>query len=217
MKSLGTIRAGGVAGIIYIVFLVGAGFIVPPPPAADDPASKFLEYLADNRTTSMIQASVTALAAIPLLPFALAFGQRIRLLEGEHPVLGNATAAGLLVGWATAVPFMMLYGGLAWLSNGSLGETEAKNLSMLVNIGYGGVLSIWAAVAIFSGLALISAGGFARWLGWFGFLAALMCVVAVFGWASSGLLSPGMAIFPAYLAVSVYLLANAILMVRMKR
>ena len=56
----------------------------------------------------------------------------------------------------------------------------------------------------------------ARWLGWFGFLAALMCAVAVFAWASSGLLSPGMAIFPAYLAVSAYLLANAILMVRMK-
>ncbi|WP_343392077.1 hypothetical protein [Candidatus Amarobacter glycogenicus] len=175
-----------------------------------------MEYLTDNRTVSMIQASVTALLAIPLLPFAITFGQRIRLLEGEHPILGTASAAGLLVAWAAAVPFMMVFGGLAWLANGSLEESDARNLFLLVNIGYGGMLALWAGVAIFSGLALISAQGVDRWLGWFGFLAALMCAVAAFGWASSGLLSPGMAIFPAYLAVSAYLLANAILMVRMK-
>ena len=216
MNSLGTIRNGGIAGILYVVVLVGAGFLAPPPPAADEPASTFLDYLTDNRTASMIQASVTALLAIPLLPFAVTFGQRIRLLEGEHPILGTASAAGLLVAWAAAVPFMMVFGGLAWLSDGSLEEADARNLFLLVNIGYGGMLALWAGVAIFSGLALISAQGVARWLGWFGFLAALMCAVAVFGWATSGLLSPGMAIFPAYLAVSAYLLANAILMVRMK-
>jgi len=216
MESFGSIRNGGIAGIIYIIAVVGAGFIVPTPPSADDPASEFLEYLSDNRTALMIQASLSALAGIPLLPFAFAFGRRIRMLEGEQPVLGHASTAGLLVGWAAAVPFIMLLGGLAWLANGSLGESEAKNLSMLVNVGYGGVLSLWAGTAAFSALALIRAEGFARWLGWFGLLAAVMCVVAVFGWASSGLFSPGLAIFPAYLAVSLYVLANAILMVRMK-
>ncbi len=216
MKSLGTVRNGGIAGIIYVVVLVGIGFIVPPPPAADDPASKFLEYLADNRTALMVQASVTALTAIPLLPFALAFGRRIRMLEGEQPILGTASAAGLLLGWTAGAPFMLLYGGLAWLADGFLAETEARNLTMLVTIGYGGSLALWAGTAVFSGLALTGAQGFARWLGWFGLLAALLCVVGVFGWAGSGMLSPGMAIFPAYLVFSAYLLANAILMVRMK-
>jgi len=214
MKSRNATRIGGVAGLVYVAMVVGAGFAVPPPPSADDSASKFLQYLSDNRTASMIQASITALAGIPLLPFAIAFGRRIRALEGEQPILANATTAGLLVGWAAAVPFMMMYGGLSWLANGSLTETEARNVMMLVNIGYGGMLALWAGTGIFSGLALVSTGDFTRVVGWFGFVAALLCVIAVFGWANSGLLSPGQAIFPAYLAFSLYMLMNSILMIR---
>ncbi len=183
---------------------------------SDDPAEKFLAYLTEHRTWLMVQASLLTLAAIPLLPFALVFARRLQALEGEPAILGTAAAAGLLLGWAVAAPLTLMYGGLAWLADGTLAETEARNLTLLVNAGYGGVAALWAAAALFSGLALIGAQGVARWLGWFGIIVAIFCAVATFGWADSGLFSPGASFFVAYLTLAVYLLANAILMVRTK-
>lgn len=217
MKGLGTIRNGGIAGIMFVVVVVGVGFLAPPPPAADDSAGKFLEYLRDNRTGLMIQASISCLAGIPLVPFALAFSQRLELLEGENAMLGKASAVALLVGWAAVAPVAAMYGGLAWLANGSLGESDAKALTILVTVGYGAGVAMWAGAAIFSALALIGAEGRTRWLGWFGVVVAIVCAVGIFGWASSGTLSPGQAIFIPYIGVMIYLLANAIQMLRLER
>ncbi len=208
------LRTGGIAGIIFVVGVVGINFIVPPPPEASDAPAKYLKYLADNRTALMIQSSVFALLIIPLLVFIPLFRQYVSSFEPAGGVAGRATEIGFVVAWAGIALLSTLYGGLAYLANSTLDEVQARNLYLLTNIAYYGVMAAWAGAALFSGLALLNGKGAVRLVGGLGVLSAIISAISVFAWADDGLFAPGFSTFLSYLVLMLYLLAVSILMVR---
>ncbi len=210
-------RAGGIAGIVFVVVLVGAGFIVPAPPAADDPASEYLEYLSENRTALMMQASITVVLSVPLFAFAACLAQWLRDPRSDAAAISMAAAGAIAAGWVVATPLSLAYGGLAYLADGRLEEADALSFMLLVTVAYGATVVLLGTGALLSGAALVAGSGARRWVGWFGVVAAALAAVAVFGWADSGLFSPGQPLFIGYLALMAYLLAVSVLMVRTSR
>jgi hypothetical protein len=183
---------------------------------ADDPASEYLEYLADNRNALMIQASITALLSVPLFVFVVSLGQWLKSARGETEAVSIAAGAAIAAGWVVATPLALAYGGLAYLADGRLAEADALSLSLLVTIGYGATVVLFGTGALLSGAVLTAGSGARRWVGWFGVVAAALAAMTVFGWADSGLFSPGQVLFIGYLALMVYVLALSVLMVRTK-
>lgn len=115
-----------------------------------------------------------------------------------------------------ATPLALAYGGLAYLADGRLAEADALSLTLLVNIGYGATVVLWGTGALLSGAVLATGSGARRWVGWFGVVAAALAATTVFGWADSGLFSPGQPLLIGYLGLLAYLLALSVLTVRTK-
>lgn len=217
VNALNSVRAGGIAGIAFVVGLVVVGFLAPPPPEANDPAAKYLDYLLDNRSLLMVQASLSIVLAAPLLLFAPSLWSTLASKVQGNRTLATAAAAGLLLGWASGSLLALLFGGLAYLSETTLDANSARNLMVLVNVGYGSAVFFWGMATLASGLVLTSETGWERWLGWSGVLVALISTAVQFTWADSGAFAPGFALFVGYLLSMVYFLALSVVLVRAPR
>jgi len=182
---------------------------------ADEAATKHLDYLVDNRNALMIQASITVLAGAPLLLFVVPFARRIKASEANPDILGIAAAIAISLSWAGVAVLCMFFGGIAYIAE-SLEPTDARNLSILTTVGYGGPVVLMGTGALFAGLALARLPGVSRFVGWFGVVAGLACAASAFGWAEEGFFSPGPLLFPAYVGFMLWILANAVLMMRGK-
>jgi len=215
LNSLGTIRTGGIAGTAFVVLLVVFGFATPPPPMIDDPASEYLEYLQDNRTMLMVQASLCILLSFPLFLFLGPLRDKIASFPLGEPLAGMAVLA-FAAGWAAASAVQMALGGLAFLSDTDLDASLARNLFLLLNTAYTGPIVLFGVTALFSGLPFSRASSNIRFLGWAGILVAVVEVIVSFSWGSSGLLVPGQGMFLGYLVLMAYLLAVSIAMIRTK-
>jgi hypothetical protein len=209
--------AGGIAGIVFAVGLVVVNFMVPAPPMVDDPSGDFLDYLADNRTILMVQSSLIVLLTVPLALFLPWFGRYVHNLEPQERFLGLIAAVALAAGWALAVFDQMIFGGLAFVSESTLGADEARNLTIAFTVAWKAPLGAFALAAAASGLVFAARQGWLRWLGWLGIVAAALNVLGQFAWADDGLLAPDTGAFIAFLLVLAYLLLVAIGMTREAR
>jgi hypothetical protein len=214
MDSLKSVKAGGIAGIIFVVALVAISFLVPAPPAADAPAADSLDYLVDNRSAVMFQASLSTLPTFALFLFVRAFWKYLDDREQSGHAFSAAAIAGILLGWSVGVVLALMYGALAYLSETTLDASQARNLAILITVGYGGAVVFWGAASLFAGLVLAASGGAARWVGWYGVVAGIISAISVFGWADDGLFAAGGLMFVGYLANLLFLLAASVLLTR---
>src|SRR5947208_2420298 len=91
-----SVRAGGIAGLIFVALILVAVFAAGNPPAADDAADKIRDFLVDHRG-AIILGNLFGLLGIP---FVLWFGVVLReSLRGDamSNALGTTSLAGLLV------------------------------------------------------------------------------------------------------------------------
>jgi hypothetical protein len=216
MFGINAVRGGGFSGIVFVVALVVVGFIVSPPPMADDPAAEYLEYLADHRTALMIQASLTMLLSAPLFVFAVHLTPWLKEARGDAGAIATAASAAIVSGWVVATPLAMAYGGLAYLADGRLAESDAFTLMSVVSVGYASPVTLFGVGALLSGAMLAAADGARRWAGWLGVAVAALAAVSAFSWADSGFFAPGQPLFIAYLGVMLYFLTVSVLMARSK-
>ncbi|MCK6565738.1 MAG: hypothetical protein L6Q80_13470 [Dehalococcoidia bacterium] len=214
MNRLKSNQGGGVAGIIFVLSMVVISFLVPPPPGTDEPASESLKYLADNRSAMMIQASLSALPTFPLFLLVPVWRRFLDSRGESNGVFSSATSTGILLGWAIGVAVALMFGALAFLSESTLDEEAARNLSVVLTVGYGGAVVFWGSGALFAGLALVGEKDAARWAGWLGIVVALLSAISVFGWSNEGLTAPGQLMFVGYLSNMVFLLTASILLLR---
>ncbi len=214
MNWLRSNRGGGIAGIIFVVSLVAVTFLVPPPPGVDEAASESAKYLTDNRSAMMIQASLSALPTFPLLLFVPVWRRFLDSRRDSNGVFSEAASTAILLGWAIGVAVALMFGALAFLSESTLDEESARNLSIILTVGYGGAVVFWGAGALFSGLALVGEKDAARWAGWLGVAASILSAISIFGWSDDGIMAPGQLMFVGYLGNMVFLLAASVLLVR---
>lgn len=216
MDWLKSTQAGGVAGIVAVVALLVVSFMVPAPPGVDEPASEYLAYLVDNRSMLMAQSSLSLLPTFPLLLFVPSFRRFLGASEDKNQVLAEGASLGIVAGWAIGILVSFQSGALAFLSESTLDEAQARNLMISLTVGYTAAVVLWGAAALLAGLALIGEKGAARWAGWFGVAVAILTAASLLGWDDDGVFAVGQLMFVAYLANFAFLLFGSVLLVRRK-
>jgi hypothetical protein len=215
LEQLSTRRAAGLAGAVFAVGILVAGFIVPLPPSPDEAPAEFLEYYIDNRPALLIQAALNALLFVPLAPFLVGFLAALREREGEGGVLaGTAFVAGI----GSVAMFAIgssIFAGTAYLADYGLDGSGARSGHLTAgaafSFGYGGLVAFAAA----SGLIILRRSDLWRWAGALGLLVAVLSVLATVSFAEDGAFAPlGAMGFAAFISFAVYALAVSVMMIR---
>jgi hypothetical protein len=98
--SLFSTRHGALAGIVGGLTLVVAGFLTGTPPAPDDKAAKFLEFMVDHRAALRWQAVLFGIAMILIFAFTAVLTERFHAagmpaLHAAVPLAGLAALTGI--------------------------------------------------------------------------------------------------------------------------
>jgi hypothetical protein len=112
-------RAGFAGGLVWAVLSIGAGILLPAPPGADADAQTVLSYFAGNQTHVVVASTLSAIAALALMPFFVSLGGR---MEDAWAANLARTAGSVVV--ATGLLGGVVQAGLA-RSASSLGATPA--------------------------------------------------------------------------------------------
>lgn len=215
MGSWNAQRMAGGAGVLFIVLTLGCGFIVSPPPTADESPAKFLEFFADNRSALLIQMLIALVANIPAFVFASGFWTLLRREDKNGDLLATAAVIALIFGGVIAAISSGWLGALGYLGDGNgLDEGSARTLSLLGSVSTGsGLFVSFTAFAAASGLVLLRGSTLPKWLGWIGLVASVLGILAMCSVAQSGPFSPFQVIqFAGYLAFSLYVLLVSVFM-----
>jgi hypothetical protein len=70
-------RAGFAGGLLWALLSIGAGILLPAPPGADADAPTVLAYFAGNQTHVVIASTLSAIAALALVPFFASLAGRM--------------------------------------------------------------------------------------------------------------------------------------------
>jgi len=120
-------RAGFVGGLLWTVLSIGAGALIPQPPAANADAATVLAYFAGNQTHVVVASTLSAIAALALVPFIVSLAGRMEdawVANLARTAGSVVVAAGLLGG--------VLQAGLA-RSAPSLGASSALLSAFMVD------------------------------------------------------------------------------------
>jgi hypothetical protein len=71
-------RAGFAGGLLWVVLSIGAGVLLPQPPAANADAPTVLAYFASNNSHVMIGSALSAIGALFLVLFVVSLAGRMQ-------------------------------------------------------------------------------------------------------------------------------------------
>ena len=208
-------KLAGAAGIVFIVGTLVSAFIVSPPPAADEPAAKFLTFYSDHRTVLLVQMIIALLANIPAFLFVAGFWNLLRRDEAQGGILATTSIVAFIVTGATVTVATGWLGGLGYLADGNgLDEGSARTLSLLGTMTCtSGIFVAFATTEAASGYLLLKGSVVPKWLGWIGLAAAVIGLLAVFSVAKSGPFAPfDVVSFAAFLSFSAYIVLVSVFM-----
>jgi len=120
-------RAGFVGGLLWTVLSIGAGALIPQPPAANADAATVLAYFAGNQTHVIVASTLSAIAALALVPFFVSLADCMQ----DAWVANLARTAGSIV-VATGLLGGVLQAGLA-RSASSLGASPALLSAFMID------------------------------------------------------------------------------------
>ena len=181
-------RWGPIAGIAFVILLfVGLNLAVSDLPSGDDPVSKFLSYYNDSgkRAQAIVGGYLMVLAGLFFLWFIASLRVRLLAVEGAP---GRLTSIAFAGGLALTV-FIMLAGvtfiSIAGdISFGGEKFTSPDAARYLPELGYPilVICGAFAAIAMIdaASILIVRTGVLPQWIGWFGFLAAIVLLVGVF-------------------------------------
>jgi hypothetical protein len=200
------VRLAGGAAIAFVVLILVSAFAGGSPPAADDSVTEIREYFVDHRSGLLIGA-LLGLVAVPLVIW---FAVVLRdLVRGDRlaDALGTASLAGLLVTAAVA-----LAGGAILVAAVYVDGTAAAMGDDGIRLVYEAQMLLFAStsagIALFgltAALAIRRTAALPAYTMWFGFLAAVANVVAMFsvlGADASALAFIGLIGFALFLLVT---------------
>jgi hypothetical protein len=181
------VRWSGGAAIAFVVLILVSAFSSGSPPSPDDSVAEIRSYFVDHRTALLVSTLLGLLA----VPFAIWFAVVLReLVSGDRlsNALGTASLAGLLLtaavalaGGAVAVAAVYVDGAANTLGDDTIRIVYEAQTLLFASTSAGLVLfGLTAALAIRRTTAL------PIYVMWFGLLAALANVVAMFSVLGAG-------------------------------
>jgi hypothetical protein len=181
-------RWGPVAGIIFVVlFFVGVNLGVANLPSGDDSLQKISNFYLDkgNRAEVIIGSYLLWLAGLFFIWFLASVRTRLLDVEGVPGRLTSIAFGGGLVFVAmlfvAAACFASVAGDITFGGEKFVSPDAAR---FIPEIGYPILLigGMFAAIAMIDAVSILilRTGMLPRWIGWFGFFAAVVLLAAVF-------------------------------------
>jgi hypothetical protein len=179
-------RWAPISGIVFVVLFV-AGFFVLNLPDTDDPLPKIKAFYDDggNRAQMLVAAYLLVLSGVFFYWFLSSLRSRLLAAEGMPGRLTFiASAAG--VGFITmltvgAMCFVFIAGEITF---GDVDNISPELMRVLPDLGFpillvGGMFSAIAMIDA-SSVLIVRTGVLPKWIGWFGFVAAVGLLFAGF-------------------------------------
>jgi hypothetical protein len=179
-------RWGPIGGIVFVVlFVVGLG--MHDIPSADDSAAKIANFYNDggDRAQVIISSYVLWLAGLFFLWFVASLRARLLAVEGAPGRLTSIVFGGGILFVAmlmvAAACFASIAGDITFGDENFVGLDGAR---FIPELGYPilFIAGMFAAIAMIDAVSvlIIRTGVFPRWIGWFGFFAAIALLFAGF-------------------------------------
>jgi hypothetical protein len=171
-------RGLALAGIVFVVLILIAGFLPGSPPKPEDSAAKIAKFVVDKGDELRWSGFVGTLGAIVLLAWLGAVWRLMRRAEGGVPRLavGAALGAGFAAALFTVAGVIMST--VATVGVPSVGVQQTRFFYLLFNaLGAAGGIALALFVGAFS-TVIIETGVLPRVMGWLGALVALVLLVA---------------------------------------
>jgi hypothetical protein len=181
-------RWGPIAGIVFVVLLfVGVNLSVADLPSADDSLTKISNFYNDGgkRAQVIIGAYLLWLAGVFFIWFLASVRTRLLAVEGAPGRLTSIAFGGGLVFVAmlmvAAACFASVAGDITFGGEKFVSPDAAR---FIPEIGYPIFLigGMFAAIAMIDAVSILilRTGMLPKWIGWFGFFAAVVLLGAVF-------------------------------------
>ena len=174
-------RWAPMAGILFVLLMVGGGFLVSDVPNSDAAEQEIAGYLADgdNHTRNIIGAYLWVTGALAFLCFLTRLRGDLRRAEGGMGALSNlAFGAGVAFAavWMVSAAAYASVAFAVGLSDAPVSDPDLVRvlpslggLLLLVGGGFAGSLLLVAASA-----AILRTGVLPRWLAWLGIVGAIV-------------------------------------------
>jgi hypothetical protein len=179
-------RWGPIGGIVFVVlFVVGLG--LNDLPSADDSVTKIANFYNDggNRAQVIIGSYLLWLAGLFFLWFLASLRSRLLAVEGAPGRLTSIVFGGGIVFMAMLTVASACFASIAGdITFGNEKFVSVDGARFIPELGYpilfiGGM---FAAIAMIDAVSVLimRTGVFPRWIGWFGFFAAIALLFAGF-------------------------------------
>jgi hypothetical protein len=179
-------RWGPLGGIVFVVLFV-VGLALNNIPSADDSAAKIANFYNDSgdRAQLIISSYVLWLAGLFFLWFVASLRARLLAVEGAPGRLTSIVFGGGILFVAmlmvAAACFASIAGDITFGDENFVGLDGAR---FIPELGYPilFIAGMFAAIAMIDAVSvlIIRTGVFPRWIGWFGFFAAIALLFAGF-------------------------------------
>jgi hypothetical protein len=178
-------RSLALAGIVFVVLILIAGFLPGSPPKTSDSAAKIAKFVTDKNDELRWAGFVGALGSIVLLGWMGAVWRLLRRAEGASPRLTVAAVLGAGLAAALFNVGGVLMSAVAIIGVPRIGATGVQFFYVFAtNLAAAGGFGIALLVGAFS-TVIIETGVLPRVMGWFGALVALVLIVAAGSVAST--------------------------------
>jgi hypothetical protein len=179
-------RWGPIAGIVFVVLFV-AGLLVINLPDTDDPLTKIKAFYDDGGNRAQILISMYLLVLSAVFFFWFLASLRARMLAVEGPP-GRLTSIAFGSGLVFAALLMVAASCFAFIA-GEITFGDVKNINpelerVLPDLGFPILVigGMFAAIAMIdaTSILIVRTGFLPKWIGWFGFAAAVGLLFAGF-------------------------------------
>ena len=174
------------SGIVFVILFV-VGFFLLNLPDSDDPLTKFTTFYNDsgNRAQLIIAGYVLALSGVFFFWFLSALRARLLAAEGAPGRLTSIVFGGGLVFvtllYAATGCFIFIAGEISF---GDVDNINPELMRVLPDLGFPLLLigGAFAAIAMIdaASVLIVRTGAVRKWIGWFGFVAAIGLLFAGF-------------------------------------
>ena len=158
-------RFAPLTGVVFVVLVIVATFVLGETPAADDPLEDAVNFWYDNKDSAIAASIMGAVASAFLLWFAGTLRGALADAEGGSRRLANTAFGGAVVGtagWLMLVAFTFA----AADTVGDVAPEVTQALSVAQADLFFPLAAGFAVFLLASGLAIVRWGALPVWTGW---------------------------------------------------
>jgi len=147
-------------------------------PAINDPLTKIRGYFVGNPHLASASLELAVMGILPVLVFAAGLRMVFRRREGEADVLSAIFFASATAFASTQLVFAAVSGALVVTGSGAT-DGEVKVLLGTLNFLDAVRFMPFALMVGAAGVAMVTGGGFQRWIGWVGIASGALNLVGM--------------------------------------